>query len=65
MQRTSRVVDVSAKVEALRLRHEGFENELRTFENRLWLSPAEEMQIRKLKRMKLRAKDEIRRLLPD
>lgn len=63
MQRQSRVVDVSAKIEALRLRHEECENQLRAYTKRLYLTPAEEVEVRRLKLQKLRAKDEIRRFL--
>lgn len=61
MQRPSRNVDVSAKIEALRLRHEQCENRLRSYEKRKWLSPEEESEVRRLKRQKLQAKDEMRR----
>lgn len=61
MQRSSRVVDVTAKIEALQLRHADLENKLRTYENRLYFTPAEEAEIKRLKLAKLRAKDELRK----
>jgi hypothetical protein len=61
MQRSSRSVDVSAKVEALRRRHADYEEQLRAYSKRTYLSASEEVEVRRLKRMKLYAKDEIRR----
>lgn len=61
MQRPSRVVDVSAKIEALQLRHAEFDNRLRSYEKRLYLTPAEEAEVKRLKLSKLRAKDELRK----
>jgi hypothetical protein len=61
MQRPSRVVDVTAKIVALQLRHADFENKLRNYEKRLYLTPAEEAEIKRLKLAKLRAKDELRK----
>lgn len=61
MQRPSRVVDVTARIEALQIRHADFENKLRSYENRLYFTPAEEAEIKRLKLAKLRAKDELRK----
>lgn len=61
MQRSSRQVDVRAKIEALELRHAEFDNKLRAYEKRLYLTPAEEAEVKRLKLSKLRAKDELRR----
>lgn len=61
MPRSSRVVDVRAKVEALRRRHEGYEEQLKAYSKRQYLSSDEEAEVRRLKKMKLHAKDEIRR----
>lgn len=61
MQRQSRVIDTSAKLEALRRRHAELEERLRTFENRIYLSDEEAMEVRRIKRAKLFAKDEMRR----
>jgi len=61
MQRQPRVIDTSAKLEALRRRHAEFEERLRTFENRIYLTDEEATEVRKLKRLKLFAKDEMRR----
>lgn len=62
MQRSSRAVDVSAKIEALEMRHAEYDNRLRAFVKRIWLSPDEEAEVKRLKLSKLRAKDELRRL---
>lgn len=61
MRRQSRIIDTSAKLEALRRRHAEFEERLRSFENRAWLSDEEAAEVRRLKRQKLYAKDEMRR----
>lgn len=61
MQKSSRNVDVSAKIEALQARHAEYDNLLRTYEKRLYLTPAEQQEVKRLKFAKLRAKDEIRR----
>jgi len=62
MQRPARAVDMSAKLEALSRKHAEFDARLRTFEGRIYLTPEEEVEVRKLKREKLRAKDEMRRV---
>lgn len=62
MQRPARVVDMSAKLEALSRRHAEYDERLRAFEGRIYLTPDEEAEIRMLKREKLRAKDEMRRV---
>lgn len=61
MQRSSRNVDVSAKIEALRRRHADYEAKLRVYAKRNFLSEDEQAEVRRLKRLKLYAKDEIRR----
>ncbi len=61
MHRSSRNVDVSAKIEALRRRHAEYEEQLRAFAKRNYLSENEQAEVRRLKRLKLYAKDEIRR----
>ncbi len=61
MQRQERVIDMSARLEALQQRHASYEERLRHFENRLYLTSDEEVEVKKLKRLKLYAKDEMRR----
>lgn len=61
MRRQTRVIDTSAKLDALRRRHAEFEERLRSFENRSYLTDMEAAEVRKLKRQKLQAKDEMRR----
>ena len=61
MHRSSRNVGVSAKIEALRRRHAEYEEQLRAFAKRNYLSENEQAEVRRLKRLKLYAKDEIRR----
>src|SRR5690606_2865192 len=61
MPRPGRNVDVSAKIEALRRRHAEYEAQLEAYAKRHYLSEAEQAEVRRLKRLKLYAKDEIRR----
>ncbi|HWV38603.1 MAG TPA: YdcH family protein [Vulgatibacter sp.] len=61
MRRQARVIDTTAKLEALRRRHAEFEERLRAFENRIYLTEQESTEVRRLKRLKLFAKDEMRR----
>lgn len=61
MDRSSRNVDVTAKVEALRRRHAAYEEQLRVYAKRNFLSEDEQAEVRRLKRLKLFAKDELRR----
>lgn len=61
MHRSSRVVDVTAKIAALQRRHAECEDLLQGYAKRNYLSADEESEVRKLKRMKLYAKDELRR----
>lgn len=61
MDRSSRSVDVSAKIEALRRRHAEYDEQLQSYVKRHFLSSDEETEVRRLKRLKLHAKDEIRR----
>jgi uncharacterized protein len=59
MQRTSRHVDLAPKLDALRRRHQEFEDKLERFAKRHYLSPDEENEVRRLKTLKLHAKDEM------
>lgn len=61
MDRSSRNVDVTAKIEALRRRHADYEDQLRVYAKRNFLSEDEQAEVRRLKRLKLFAKDELRR----
>lgn len=61
MDRSTRSVDVSAKIDALRRRHAEYEEQLQAYAKRNFLSEAEQTEVRRLKRLKLYAKDEIRR----
>lgn len=61
MHRSSRVVDVTAKIAALQRRHAECEDLLQGFAKRSYLSSDEEIEVRRLKRLKLFAKDELRR----
>lgn len=61
--RSIRVVDFTAKIEALRRRHADCEEQLKVFAKRTYLSPEEESEVRRLKRLKLYAKDEIHRYI--
>jgi len=62
MQVEARRVDMSARIEALRRRHQECDERLRNFEGRKYVTPAEEAEIRKLKHEKLAAKDELARI---
>lgn len=62
MQKEARTIDVSAKLEALRQRHCECAEKLKGFENRVYLTAEEEVEVRRLKKLKLFAKDEISRL---
>lgn len=61
MQRQHRVIDPTAKLEALGRKHAACEEQLEAFRKRIYLSPEEQVEVRRLKREKLRAKDEMRR----
>ncbi len=61
MDRSSRHAKVSAKIESLRRRHAEYEEQLRAYAKRNFLSEAEQSEVRRLKRLKLFAKDEIQR----
>lgn len=63
MQRASRNIDMSARFDALRRRHAECDEKLRSFEGRLYLTPDEEIEIKRLKKMKLLAKDEMSRIV--
>lgn len=62
MQRASRSVDMSARLDALRRRHAECDEKLKSFDGRLYLTPDEEVEVKRLKKMKLLAKDEISRI---
>jgi len=59
--RTPRPEKLSAKIEALRRRHAELEEQLRAYAKRNFLTEEEQAEVRRLKRLKLYAKDEIER----
>jgi uncharacterized protein YdcH (DUF465 family) len=63
MQRASRNVDMGARLEALRQRHAECDVRLKSFEGRHYLTPDEETEVKRLKKMKLLAKDEMARIV--
>jgi uncharacterized protein YdcH (DUF465 family) len=63
MQRASRNVDMGARLEALRRRHAECDERLKSFDGRHYLTPDEETEVKRLKKMKLLAKDEISRIV--
>ena len=63
MQRASRNVDMSARLDALRRRHAECDERLRSYEGRLYLTPDEEVDVKRLKKMKLLAKDEMAKIV--
>ena len=63
MQRASRSVDMSARLDALRRRHAECDEKLKSFDGRIYLTPDEEVEVKRLKKMKLLAKDEISRIV--
>ncbi|WP_373045582.1 YdcH family protein [Vulgatibacter sp.] len=52
---------MSAKISALLQRHADFENQLRSYEKRHYLTPAEAAEVKRLKLSKLKTKDELRK----
>lgn len=63
MQRASRNVDMGARLESLRRRHAECDERLKSFEGRHYLTPDEETEVKRLKKMKLLAKDEISKIV--
>jgi uncharacterized protein YdcH (DUF465 family) len=52
----------SLTIEELQLRHQDHERRLEELRNRAWLTPEEEMEEKRLKKLKLHLKDEMERL---
>lgn len=63
MQRVARNVDMNPRFDALRRRHADCDERLKSYEGRLYLTPGEETEIKRLKKMKLLAKDEMSRIV--
>ena len=49
-------------LETLQLQHQDHEKRLEELNNKAWLTPDEEMEAKRLKKLKLRLKDEMERL---
>jgi hypothetical protein len=49
-------------LEELRLEHQGHEKRLEELNNKAWLTPAEELEAKRLKKLKLHLKDQIESL---
>ena len=54
--------NIDATFEELRRQHQEYEKQLEELNNRAWLTPDEEMQEKRLKKLKLRLKDEMARM---
>jgi hypothetical protein len=54
--------DSVVSLEELRRQHQGHEKRLEELNNKAWLTPEEEIEAKRLKKLKLRLKDEMERL---
>lgn len=54
--------DSGSVFEALRRQHQEYEKQLEEYSNRVWLTPEEEIEEKRIKKLKLRLKDEMARL---
>jgi hypothetical protein len=52
----------AANLEELQRQHQGHEKRLEELNNKAWLTPDEEIEAKRLKKLKLRLKDEMERL---
>ena len=52
----------AATLEELQRQHQGHEKRLEELNNKAWLTPEEEIEAKRLKKLKLRLKDEMERL---
>ncbi len=59
MEQTDRA---AADLEELQRQHQAHERRLEDLNNRAWLTPEEELEAKRLKKLKLRLKDEMERL---
>jgi hypothetical protein len=55
-------VEASATIDELRLQHRDYERQLEEMKQRPWLSPEEEVEEKRLKKLKLHLKDQIAQL---
>ncbi len=61
-----RLQDESQKVvEKLRREHVKLDHKVQVLESQRWLSPSEETEVKRLKRLKLAKKDQMRTLRPE
>ncbi len=61
----SRPEDSMKLAETLRRQHSKLDQKVQELETHRWLSPDEEQEVRRLKRLKLAAKDKLRTLRPE
>ena len=52
-------VETPPEIEELRSQHQDHERRLEELKQRSWLSPEEEMEVKRLKKLKLQLKDQI------
>jgi hypothetical protein len=55
-------VETSPTIDELRLQHRDYERRLEEMKQRAWLSPEEEVEEKRLKKLKLHLKDQIAQL---
>ena len=60
----SRPDDRSKQIETLRRQHGKLDRRVQELETQRWLSPSEEQEVRRLKRLKLAATDQLEHLRP-
>jgi hypothetical protein len=56
------VEQVDSNYEQLRIEHQGHERRLEELNNKAWLTPDEELEAKRLKKLKLRLKDQMANL---
>ena len=62
MGSTEPIRTAAATLDELRRQHQGHEKRLEELNNKAWLTPDEEIEAKRLKKLKLRLKDEMERL---